>query len=155
MNPRDLEQQGLRLTRQRRELLEVLRQSPGMLTAEELHRRVAESQPAVSLSTIYRNLDILTEAGLVCKVELGDGFARYELRRTEGHHHHLVCVRCGRSESIHCPVSGIEETFGARRFQVTGHRFVVYGYCPECRDPAGEEPAPGGAPGARAPDRDG
>lgn len=155
MEPGDLERQGLRLTRQRRELLEVLRRSPGMLTAEELHRRVAQRQPAVSLSTIYRNLDILTEAGLVCKVEIGDGFARYELRRTEGHHHHLVCVRCGRSESIHCPVTGIEELFGRRGFQVTGHRFVVYGYCPACRDSAGTGPASDGPPGTREPDRDG
>lgn len=130
---RELEQKGIKLTRQRREILSVLQDIPGMCTAEELFKRVQAVNPGVSLSTIYRNLDLLVAEGLVCKVDLGDGYARYEGRRHEGHHHHLVCTECGRSEHLDCPLPDISATVADKGFSVTGHRFVVYGRCPDCR----------------------
>lgn len=132
MDAHELEQKGFKLTRQRRELLQVLRNSPVTLTAEDLHKRVLDHQPGVSLSTIYRNLDLLVAEGLACKVELGDGQARYEARRQHDHHHHLVCLGCGRSEHLDCPMPELEKALDQRGFRVTGHRFVVYGYCAAC-----------------------
>lgn len=132
MDANPLGQKGFKLTRQRRELLQVLEESPGMLTAEDLHKRVLDHQPGVSLSTIYRNLELLVEEELACKVDLGDGQARYEARRHHEHHHHLVCLECGKSEHLDCPMPELEKALGRRGFRVTGHRFVVYGYCQEC-----------------------
>lgn len=132
METHELEHKGFKLTRQRRELLQVLTSTPFMLTAEDLHKRVLSQQPGVSLSTIYRNLELLVEEGLACKVDLGDGQARFEARRHHEHHHHLVCLACGKSEHLDCPMPELEQMLGGRGFRVTGHRFVVYGYCQAC-----------------------
>lgn len=129
----ELQEQGFKLTRQRRELLAVLQESPAMLSAEDIHQRVQASQPGVSLSTIYRNLELLTQLSLICKLDLGDGQARYEYRRAGTHHHHLICLGCGRTEHLDCPLATVSQLVGDRKFTITGHRFEVYGYCQTCR----------------------
>lgn len=128
-----LQEKGYKLTRQRRELLAVLDAAHSMLSAEEIHQRVLSSQAGVSLSTIYRNLELLQELDLICKLDLGDGHARYERRRDTAHHHHLICLACGATEQLECPLGTLVELVKQKQFTVTGHRFEVYGYCHHCK----------------------
>jgi Fur family ferric uptake transcriptional regulator len=85
--------------------------------------------PEVGLVTIYRTLDLLSEIGVVRRLDLGDG-PRYEL--AEDHHHHLICESCGDvSEFERCPLDlrrlrGID-------FEITAHTLEIYGRCARCR----------------------
>jgi Fur family transcriptional regulator, ferric uptake regulator len=98
----------------------------------EQHQSLGEIRarcPEVGLVTIYRTLDLLSEIGVVRRLDLGDG-PRYEL--AEDHHHHLICESCGAvSEFERCPLDlrrlkGID-------FEITAHTLEVYGRCAECR----------------------
>ena len=125
---------GKRLTRQRRLILEVLAGLDGHFDAFELHRRVKEFDPGISLATVYRTLNVLEEVGLVREADIGAGREVYEVAKG-GEHHHLVCVRCGRIVEFSC--SHCEETHRrlAERygFEIVSAQVLLQGYCPECR----------------------
>jgi Fur family ferric uptake transcriptional regulator len=85
--------------------------------------------PGVGMVTVYRTLDLLSELGLVRRLDLGDG-PRYEL--AEDHHHHLICETCGDiSEFEECPVD--RDVLAAMDFEVGSHSLEVYGLCGTCR----------------------
>ena len=94
INETDLRQHGVRLTPQRRMILDALAQGRGHTTAEEIHQRVVASYPDVSLSTVYRNLERLLELRLIAVTDLGGGHVSYETL-TPARHHHLICRSCG------------------------------------------------------------
>jgi Fur family ferric uptake transcriptional regulator len=90
---------------------------------------------SVGLASIYRALEQLDELGLVNRVEVGDGVARYEPRHPGGeHHHHLVCRRCGAVEPFEDPAleRAIHRLAGSVDFHVDGHDVVLQGTCPRC-----------------------
>lgn len=126
----DLRQRGYKLTRQRREILRIMAESPRLLTAEELLSGVKKVHPSVSLSTIYRNLDHLSKLGVIARLDLGDGQGRYNLQLSGGHRHHCVCLGCGYVNEVPCPVYEARDPDDG--FVVTGHRFEIYGYCSTC-----------------------
>lgn len=103
------------------------------LTAEEILNHVQARVPGVNKSTVYRTLELLEELGCVFKSELGDRFIYHHAE--EGHHHHLICRRCGKStdcdEDLFLPVErALDEKNG---FQVDFKHMVIYGLCKECR----------------------
>lgn len=126
-----------RYTRGRRELVEVLAAAPRPLTAAEL---VAASA-SIPQSTVYRNLAVLGQAGVVHRVAGTDEFVRYELSEavTGRHHHHLVCRRCGAVEDFAAP-TGLERSVRTlmaaigtdRGFRPEAHRLDVVGTCSTC-----------------------
>ena len=126
-----------RYTRGRRSLVEVLAAAPRPLTAAEL---VAASA-SIPQSTLYRNLAVLGQAGVVHRVVGTDEFVRYELSEavTGQHHHHLVCRRCGAVEDFAAP-SGLERSMSTlmhavgadRGFRAEAHRLDVVGTCAAC-----------------------
>ena len=128
---------GQRYTRGRRWLVEVLAGAPRPLTAAEL---VAESA-SIPQSTVYRNLAVLGQAGVVHRVVGTDEFVRYELSEavTGLHHHHLVCRMCGAVEDFAAP-SRLERSVGTlmaavgaeRGFRAETHRLDVVGTCVAC-----------------------
>ena len=91
------------MTPQRRLVLDLFEQigSGSHLSAEEVHRQLVDKQSKVSLATIYRTLRLLVDMDFLQELELRDGGSRFELADAEHiHHHHLVCVRCGRTEEF-------------------------------------------------------
>lgn len=124
---------GYKITPQRRLILEVLKESNRHLTADEIAARVKSMQPSVSVATIYRNLNLLVEMGLISRLDLHDGPARFEL--FQGHNHHLVCLKCGRAIKLDaCPMQGeIQKIIEENGFKVAGHHFEVTGYCKYCQ----------------------
>ena len=98
-----LHDRGHRLTPQRQRVLALFERIGGgsHLSAEEVHQRLLREQERVSLATVYRTLRLLSSMGLLQELELPEGGRRFELTG-EAHrdHHHLVCVRCGRTEEF-------------------------------------------------------
>jgi Fur family ferric uptake transcriptional regulator len=129
-----LKNNGLRLTPQRRLILEILHKSLNHLTAEEILDYVKARAPGVNKSTIYRTLELLEQLGCVFKSELGDRFIYHHAE--EGHHHHLVCSKCRKSikcdEELFLQVQkAIEEKYG---FRANFKHTVMSGQCSECRE---------------------
>jgi Fur family ferric uptake transcriptional regulator len=128
-----LRKKGLRLTPQRRLVLDVIHDTHGHLTAEEILNYVQSHAPGVNKSTVYRTLDMLEETGCVYKSEVG-GIHIYH-HAEEGHHHHLVCDACGASleceEDLFLPTTAkIREKYG---FRADLKHMVVRGLCRRCQ----------------------
>lgn len=136
-----LKERGYRRTPQRERIVEILAESAEPLSAREIHRRVRRTFPHVSLDTVYRNLEVFREAGLVSQINLQNReSARFELHHEGEHHHHLICVACGNSVCLPiCPID-LESPLQRikEKFSVVSHAFELYGYCSDCRAP---EPA--------------
>ncbi len=119
-----LKKKGLKLTPQRRLIADIIHNAEAHLTAEDIIAYVQNKMPGVNKSTIYRTLELLEESGCVFRSESGDHFIYHHAE--EGHHHHLVCRKCGKTidcnENLFSPVEkSLAEKYG---FQV---RFQTYG----------------------------
>jgi Fe2+ or Zn2+ uptake regulation protein len=133
---RRLRAQQQRMTRVRTRLLDVLATADRPLTIAE----ILDGERALAQSSVYRNLVVLEQAGVVHRVVTDGEFARFELAEDlTGHHHHLVCARCGRVEDL--PASErLERSVAAaaadaaRRagFRTDHHRLDLVGLCAEC-----------------------
>jgi Fur family ferric uptake transcriptional regulator len=125
---------GLKNTRQRLAVLGELSSSGSPLTAEEIFLSVHDCCENLSLSTVYRILDLLCKAGVVMRSGLMEGGkAMFEIT-PEAHRHNLICVKCHKiTPLVDCPLSeyesDIEKSTG---YSISGHKLEVYGICPEC-----------------------
>ena len=126
-------EKGLKLTPQRKLILDIIHDAEARLTTEKIITYVQARMPGVHKSTIYRTLELLEEAGCVYKSELGNQFIYHHPE--EGHHHHLVCSKCGKSidcdEDIFAPVErSVGEKYG---FHIDFKHVVMGGLCEDCR----------------------
>lgn len=133
-----LKKSGYKFTGQRSAVLDVLLKYSGShLSIEDIFNYVRETNPDIGIATIYRTLTLLEKIGIVIKLDLDDGFSRYELsRQDEDHrHHHLICSRCGSvSEVEEDLLDSLEEQILLKNdFLVTDHRVKFYGLCKKCR----------------------
>jgi len=128
-----LKKKGVRLTPQRRLVLDIIHETPRHITADEILNYVQSKTPGVNKSTIYRTLDMLEETGCVVKSEAAGRFIYHHAE--EGHHHHLVCRVCGRSlecaEDVFIPLeTEIHNKYG---FTADIKHLVIKGLCRDCR----------------------
>lgn len=128
-----LREAGLRATRQRLTVLAALRDRTDSVTAQQLHAELRAAGEPVGLTTVYRTLTALSDAGFL------DGFERdaeqaYRLCG-DAHHHHLVCEVCNAVEEITAEEveSWVDGVAHARGFAVTGHRADIFGICAACQ----------------------
>ncbi len=130
-----LHQYGLKSTWPRNHVLRILINHHGVLTAEDIYRKLADENCCINFSTVYRILEMFTEKGLVEKSFLPDARKYGFALRSLGHTHRLICLRCHRIVEIsHCPLSVFEQKLeGETDFQIVGHNLELYGYCPECK----------------------
>lgn len=124
------------MTRQRRVILEELRKLESHPTADEVYEIARRRLPRISLGTVYRNLEILSEYGMIRKLELGGTQKRFD--GDVGGHYHVRCIRCGCIEDVHMePLTTIENAI--RRvsdYEIIGSRLEFIGVCPRCRKEA-------------------
>ena len=138
-----LRQRGVRLTRQRRILLELIDRSGLHLDAESLFQMAKEKDPKLNRVTVYRTLKLLKQGGLVDELDLAhfEGDQHYYETRMKQEHAHIICLRCGR----------VEEFFGEELqrlraqvssqfvFEIVFARTEVGGYCSHCQVLRAEE----------------
>lgn len=125
-----MEQGGYRLTPARRVVAASIAASPHSFSAEEVCSQV----PGIGRATVYRTVKLLLQLGLLCKVALQDGAPRYSLAPL-GHHHHIVCVRCGAiSDFRQCNLDDLTARLqAALGGELVGHRLEVYSLCYNCQ----------------------
>lgn len=137
---RVLRDKGLKVTNQRLLVLEAIASCPDRhVTAEEIYEMVKADYPEIGLATVYRTIQLLGELRLIDRVNLDDGFVRYEIGNTQNHeqkhrHHHLICKKCGKVISFQDDLlEELEEKITATTgFCVVDHEVKLYGYCAEC-----------------------
>ena len=130
-----------RMTRQRKIILEELRSLHTHPTADEVYDTVRKRMPRISLGTVYRNLEILSQWGLAQKLDLAGNRRRFD--GSTGDHYHVRCVRCGEVEDVPiAPLQNLEESVRSNTdFEIIGHRLNFLGLCPGCRSEASDPPA--------------
>ncbi|HVX81849.1 MAG TPA: Fur family transcriptional regulator [Devosiaceae bacterium] len=118
---------GMRMTDQRRIIAQVIEQAADHPDVEELHRRAAGLDPRISLSTVYRTVNLFEEAGLVTKHDFKDGRARFEPIPDE-HHDHLIDIRSGKViEFRNEEIEAIQEVIAKRLgYRLVDHRLELY-----------------------------
>jgi len=127
-------QSNLRMTRQRKVILEELRKVNTHPSADELYEMVRKRLPRISLGTVYRNLEILSESGDIQKLEPGCSLKRFDGNPSE--HCHIRCIRCDRiADAPMVPDLEIDlKRVNSTDFEIIGHRLEFIGVCPECSD---------------------
>ncbi len=131
MESQDLRRAGLKVTIPRVKILEILAsQSNRHLSAEDLYKRLLESNEDIGLATVYRVLTQFEAAGLVTRHHFEGGTAVFELNRGD-HHDHVVCVDCGRVEEFSDPAIEERQAAAASRlgFAIADHALILYGHC--------------------------
>lgn len=123
-----------RPTRQRAAVAAALSRTDGFSSAQALHEQLRAQGESVGLTTVYRHLQALADAGEVDVLRSGDGEAAYRRCAVEDHHHHLVCRQCGRTEEVTGPA--VEEWASAvaaqHGFTEVSHTVEVFGTCGSC-----------------------
>ena len=129
-----LRQNGYRLTPQRHAVLKAIADSHDHMTPAEIYSRVQQDYPAIGQATVYRIINLLTELKLICRVNLNGDIQSYLMRRPTEHHHHLICLHCGRAvDFTDCGLSELEQRLATETgYRVEGHLLEVYGCCPDC-----------------------
>jgi len=126
-----LEARGYRVTPPRRAVLAAILQQQGHFTVDDLLHRCRGAGRA----TVFRTIRLLTDLGVVCRVLLDDGSLHYRLSQRSQHHHHLVCMGCGKVQDLDdCAVSDlVRELSGSSGYEIEGHWLEFYGHCAACR----------------------
>ena len=123
-----------RVTSQRALLLELLRKSGGHLDADELYIRARKKNSRISLSTVYRNLQLFKKLGLIEEHHFDEEHHHYEVK-SGAEHQHLLCVSCGKVVEFACPISRkFRENIGKQHdFEITDVEVRMTGLCSSCR----------------------
>ena len=123
----------LRLTTQRQVILEELTKVKTHPTANELYDMVRKRLPRIGLGTVYRNLELMAENGMILKIEVGGSQKRFDA--TTDTHYHIRCSQCGRVDDIDMPVITdlVKEASSTSSYQIIGHHIEFTGICSECQ----------------------
>lgn len=123
----------LRMTNQREMILQELHKSRRHLTADELYERVKKKIPRISLATVYRNLEILSEAGIIAKLEISGRQKRFDYDVQE--HDHIYCIECHRVDNLEIDRESVKDVNwdSDKGYSVQGYRLEVAGICPDCQ----------------------
>jgi Fur family ferric uptake transcriptional regulator len=130
-----IRRKGLRNTPEREEIIGEIFATDDHFDVDELYLRLRSKGSRVSKASIYRNIPLIMECGLIKEVWHEDGHMHYEPIYGQSHHCHLRCIKCGKViEFVEEELQAIEERLAERHnFLVVDHRLDVVGYCSTCR----------------------
>ncbi|NLM98203.1 MAG: transcriptional repressor [Halanaerobiaceae bacterium] len=122
-----------RLSKQRKVILEVLRNTKAHPTADWIYEQVKKEIPNISLGTIYRNLNLLYERGEISVLNFGSSYSRFD--GNPEHHYHFKCKNCENIFDLDIPVNeNINQAITDKTpYLVDSHRIEFYGLCPQCQ----------------------
>lgn len=124
---------SFRMTRQRQAILEELRKVKTHPTANEVYEMIRKRLPNISLGTVYRNLEILSENGMIQKLELAGTQRRFD--GMKDFHYHARCMACGRVDDVALDLRPMidESAMRLTDYEIISHRLEFIGLCPDCR----------------------
>ncbi|URN94283.1 MAG: transcriptional repressor [Candidatus Pristimantibacillus lignocellulolyticus] len=130
---------GLRVTDQRKTLAKLFSEAVGYLSPKDVYDHMGKTYTGLSFDTVYRNLRVMEELGVLEQVMFEEG-VKFKIHcRENDHHHHMICLGCGKTYPIKfCPM---EQTNVPTDFKVIRHKFEVFGHCKACAE---EEQVQGG-----------
>lgn len=134
-----LKSTGVRITPQRHAILEYMIHTMTHPTADEIYRSLEKTFPNMSVATVYNNLRVFREAGLVKELTYGDASSRFDFVTHD--HYHIICNDCGKIVDFHYPGLNEVEQLASHvtGFQVNSHRMEVYGTCSDCLENSAEQ----------------
>ena len=123
----------LKITKIRKFILDLFETESNPISAEDIFIIAKPIFTKLALTTIYRNLDILSERGLIHKIMFPDGVSRYE--KAKLHTHHLICLSCHKTFKLgECPIEKLtEEVSSTTGFYITAHNLELFGLCSRCK----------------------
>lgn len=123
-----------RITKQRKAILRVLKNTKSHPTADWIYEQVKKEIPNISLGTVYRNLNVLSELGKIQILDYGSTYSRYD--GNPENHYHFRCEKCGKVFDIHVDLfDDINKIVNEETaFQINEHRLEFTGLCPECQN---------------------
>ena len=129
-----LDNAGYRLTAPRRAVANLIADYDGHFTAAELETAVRQSRMRISRATLFRALDLLSELGVLERLDLPSGEHAY-VPCAPAHHHHVVCSRCGRTTEVEdCGVAeAVAEIARRSGYRIDSHRLELFGLCRHCQ----------------------
>ena len=124
--------QDLGLTKQREVVLQVIRESPAHLTANEVFGDAKSLLPTISFATVYNSLRYLKDAGHIAEIQFGNGASRFD--RITSRHDHALCTKCGTLADIvmEHPQELVNRAAAISNFKPETLEFTLRGLCPEC-----------------------
>ena len=124
--------QNLRNSRQRTRIIEILQATDTHPTADKIYEKLKKEFPKLSLGTVYRNLSVLLEQGLVKKIHFGSTFDRFEANMNQ--HYHLICEKCKSITDFTMPINEDLNKKAAQltNFSIKHHIIEFYGICQDC-----------------------
>lgn len=130
----------IRLTTQRQIILEELAKVKSHPTASELYDMVRKRLPRIGLGTVYRNLELMADNGMILKIEVGGTQKRFDA--TTDDHYHIRCSSCGKVDDIDVPVIKelVSEASTASAYQIIGHHVEFTGICNSCQNQQSSSP---------------
>ncbi|MEL7224292.1 MAG: transcriptional repressor [Cyanobacteria bacterium P01_D01_bin.36] len=134
----ELHERGWRMTPQRKTILQTFQNLPEgqHLSADDLHDLLKENGNRIGLSTVYRNLKMMSRMGILRELELAEGQKRYEINQpAPHHHHHMICIRCNKTiefknDSILRTGAKVARKAG---FQLLDCQLSIHAVCPTCQ----------------------
>ncbi|CEI83180.1 peroxide operon regulator [Oceanobacillus oncorhynchi subsp. incaldanensis] len=129
-----LKKSGVRITPQRHAVLEYLLNSMTHPTADDIYKALEGKFPNMSVATVYNNLRVLKDIGLVRELTYGDASSRFDCNTSD--HYHIICNQCGKIVDFHYPSLEEVESLAEQvtGFDVSHHRLEVYGTCNACKE---------------------
>ncbi|MCC3379745.1 Fur family transcriptional regulator [Paenibacillus farraposensis] len=123
--------QGLRITDQRKTLATLFSENEGYLSPKDVYEYMGKKYRGLSFDTVYRNLRVMQELGVLEQVSFEDGMKFKVSCNEHHHHHHMICLSCQKTLPISfCPMQMTDTT---DQFQIVEHKFEIFGYCKDCQ----------------------
>ena len=124
---------SLRITKQRQLILDELMGVTSHPTADELYQMVRKRLPKISLGTVYRNLEIMSDCGVIQKLDIGGTQKRFDANAST--HYHVRCAKCGKVDDIEMSTNQNVEKEASKisNYKILRHRLEFTGICPDCK----------------------
>ncbi|KFI45438.1 Fur family transcriptional regulator [Bifidobacterium bohemicum] len=119
-------------------IMQELSECEDFVSAQDLHRRLSEGGSGIGLSTVYRQLNALADAGRIDAIQLS-GQQVFRICMDGRHHHHLVCEACGNTVEIEPPEQWLRQIAEQHGYSAITHTIEIFGLCPECRSTMSDE----------------
>ncbi|MGM8365917.1 Fur family transcriptional regulator [Virgibacillus sp. W0181] len=127
-----LNNKGYKTTKRRKDILNYFANADGYRTAKELNDYMESMYEGISFDTVYRNLHLYHDLGILEATELRSE-KHFRLKCGDHHHHHFICSDCGKTKNINiCPMHEVENLL--HDYLVEDHKFEIYGLCPVCQN---------------------